>query len=245
MNIIALCPTFRHPDLLANSIAMWERQDYPADKRFLIILDDGGNFNYQEGPNWVIIPSAHRLPSLPIKYNAMLDIAKISEKECDAYLVWEDDDIYLKNYVSQHAETLKLHELSKPERVMTDCGPDQTLKEEGSGGRFHSTLGFRKELIERVGGWPLTKRADFDLQFIDILQRTAKSIGEWKDVGQIPFVYCWHTGAAHGQWTMKNPEDETWYDRADEVYKDRRVIGTINPSLNPRTIGFLGKLESE
>jgi len=42
MFITALCPTFRHPDLLENTLWLWDQQDYPADQRYLIIHDAGG-----------------------------------------------------------------------------------------------------------------------------------------------------------------------------------------------------------
>ena len=33
-------------------------------------------------------------------------------------------------------------------------------------GRFHASLAFRREIFDRIGGWPLTKRGDFDQQLI-------------------------------------------------------------------------------
>ena len=74
MFVTALCPTFRHPQLLATSLALWEMQDYPADKRQLLILDDGGTFFDHCDPtsNWTLIAKRIRFPSLPAKYNALL-----------------------------------------------------------------------------------------------------------------------------------------------------------------------------
>ena len=36
-------------------------------------------------------------------------------------------------------------------------------------GRFHASLAFLRKLFDRIGGWPLTNRGDFDQQLIDRL----------------------------------------------------------------------------
>ncbi|MFN5051754.1 MAG: hypothetical protein ACK5L2_08890 [Planctomyces sp.] len=36
------------------------------------------------------------------------------------------------------------------------------LEQEDATGRFHASLAFRREIFDRIGGWPLTKRGDFD-----------------------------------------------------------------------------------
>jgi len=33
-------------------------------------------------------------------------------------------------------------------------------------GRFHASLAFRREIFDRIGGWPLTKRGDIDQQLM-------------------------------------------------------------------------------
>jgi hypothetical protein len=40
------------------------------------------------------------------------------------------------------------------------------LEQEDATGRFHASLAFRREIFDRIGGWPLTKRGDFDQQLI-------------------------------------------------------------------------------
>jgi hypothetical protein len=239
MFITALCPTFRHPELLANSLELWNRQTYPADQRRLLILDDGDTFDNQIGPNWTLMSTKSRFASLPLKYNTLLSLGL---RGSDAILVWEDDDIYLPTYIEEHAKVLANHEFSKPNRVLTDCGPDNSIQEEPSGGRFHSTMGFQHSLIKRIGGWINTKRADFDLQLVDKLTKSATSFGQWEDVSPIPFIYCWHTGQAHCQWTMKSPDDETWYDRGNEAYKPVPRVGELTPKLDERTTKILEKL---
>jgi len=235
--ITALCPTYRHPELLANSLALWLLQHYPLDRRLLLILDDGGTFAdcAGVGPPWSLRSESARAPSLPAKYNRLLAMARQWCPWSDAYLVWEDDDIYLPGYVSAHARCLADHEVSKPVTVLGDY--TGALVGEVAEGRFHSSLGFRRELIERIGGWPDTKRADFDQQLIARLnEATHTERGEtWVMPSESQFIYSWHTGAAHGQHTMRSPDDETWYDRAPEVFAPVPHVGRLEPKLDERT----------
>ena len=49
MKLAALCCTFRRPHLLGELIESFLRQDYPRPLRELIILDDSGQYDHQQG----------------------------------------------------------------------------------------------------------------------------------------------------------------------------------------------------
>lgn len=230
MHITAICPTYRRPKLLANSLAYWLAQDYDPAKRQLVILDDGQTFDTCYGPSWQLFSSSARFPSITDKFNTLLELMG----KTDAVLVWEDDDTYLPSYVSKHAAVFQKSLYSKPSRVLSDY-PGHLI-EERADGRFHSSIGFRIELLKTVGGWPDTKRADFDQQFMANLRQAAlehdpvNGIGDPWPTGPIPFVFRWHTGHAHGQSTMdKGPADETWYDRAEQLYPKVPYVGKLVP----------------
>jgi hypothetical protein len=53
---------------------------------------------------------------------------------------------------------------SKPSSVLSTYTGKHEL--EDATGRFHASLAFRREVFDRIGGWPLTKRGDFDQQLI-------------------------------------------------------------------------------
>ena len=243
MFITALCPTFRHPTLLQSSLALWNAQTYPAHLRRLVILDDGQTFDDDVGDTWELHSARQRLPSLPAKYNLLLSLAP---PETDAFLVWEDDDTYLPEYVAAHAATLQNHELSHPRYVLSDY--TGYLVAEPAAGRFHSALGFRRSLIERIGGWPVTDRADFDQQLQTALHAAAASKGDpfaspasnnpWK----IPYVYGWHTGHAHCQSTMLSPADELWYFRGAQAYAEVPHVGRLVARYDERTLRILAAI---
>lgn len=249
MFITALCPTYRHPNLLASSLAMWEHQDYPLDRRRLVILDDDPTFDSQEGPGWELHAAQERLPSITAKYNHLLSLAP---RDTDAFLVWEDDDMYFPGYVSAYAKVLHSHELCKPDTVLSDYAYPQTGKFqlEGAKGMFHSSLGFREDLIDRVGGswdpgqlgWPPTDRADFDQMLQNRLHQEASSVASpWPRNASGEFIYHWHTDSAHCQSTMdQGADDETWYDRGEKAYARVPFEGKLIASLSDKMRSWVG-----
>lgn len=235
--VTAVCPTYRHPELLASSIALWQAQDYPKHRRRLVILDDDPTYHDQAGDCWEVFTSTERLPSLPAKYNTLL---QLMPPATELVLIWEDDDTYLPGYVEAHVRCLQSHDFSKPEWVYSDYEMQggRPLLEQG-GGRFHSSMGFTKDLIMRIGGWPDTKRADFDQQLIHALDSNCNSRGSPWDQNHIQYCYGWHTGAAHCQSTMRAPEDDTWYERGAQAYAEVPFVGAIIPKPDYRSTKLL------
>ena len=240
--VTAICPTFRHPELLANSLALWLGQDYPLSLRTLLIFDDDPTFDDQVGHAWEVFTSPRRIPTISDKYNILLERMY---NFTDIVAVWEDDDFYLPGYISAHVRALKDAEYSKARTVLSDY--TGKLAVEGADGRFHSSMAFRTALIKRVGGWPETKRADFDQQLMAKLRQHAKGIAAPWTVDERPeFIYHWNTGAAHCQSTMdRGPEDETWYDRAEQSYKKVPFVGKLVPKLSEKTIRIFKELGIE
>lgn len=72
LDITCLCPTYcaRPASLVANSIACFEAQTYPAShQRRLIVLDDTGHFEAAHGACWDLFSHDDRHDTLPEKYN--------------------------------------------------------------------------------------------------------------------------------------------------------------------------------
>jgi glycosyltransferase involved in cell wall biosynthesis len=204
--VSCLCPTYRRPKLLENSIACFLSQDYPADRREMIILDDAGELENQTGEGWQIISIARRFRSLPEKFNALAGLAR-----GDVLVVWEDDDIYLPHHISSHVTAMKNHLWSKPSKVLSDYTGQ--IEEEDATGRFHASLALSRHAFDQCGGWPLTMRGDFDQQLIARLN----SLGIARDPCEFAtpaYLFRWEsTGAYHGQALMQGPDDENWYGR--------------------------------
>lgn len=227
-----LCPTFRRPKLLESAIACWLAQDYPASRRDLVIVDDANQIEAQGGDGWRIVTCRDRFPSLPAKYNFL---AALAHPEADAFVIWEDDDLYLPQHLAAHAAALADHAWSKPSQVFS-LYPGRPVIER-SDGRFFASLAVRKELWNEVGGVANTKAAQFD-QITMSRFRTLQGLPGDCIRPEYPIPgYCFRWGsthAYHGQGFMQGPQDETWYD-ADGIRNspspDR--VHRITPRFDP------------
>jgi glycosyltransferase involved in cell wall biosynthesis len=204
--VSCLCPTYRRPQMMANTIPCFITQDYPADRRELIILDDAGELKNETSEGWQIISISRRFRSLPEKFNALAGLA-----QGDILVVWEDDDIYLQHHISTHVRAMEGRLWSKPSSVLSTYTGKHEV--EDATGRFHASLAFRREAFERIGGWPLTKRGDFDQQLIARLT-AIEAPGDPCQLDSPSYIFRWsQTNAYHGQAFMRGPEDEGWYER--------------------------------
>jgi hypothetical protein len=214
--VSCLCPTYRRPKLLENSIACFLAQDYPADRRELIVLDDAGELQNQIGDGWQIISIPRRFRSLPEKFNALTGLAR-----GEILVVWEDDDIYLPHHISSHVAAMAGHLWSKPSKVLSDYTGE--IQEEDAAGRFHASLAFTRRALEQVGGWPMTLRGDFDQQLIARLNAVGFA-GDPCEFADPAYVFRWgSTGAYHGQALMTGPADESWYEAISVVTEEKRI----------------------
>jgi hypothetical protein len=222
--------------LLENSIACFLAQDYPAERREMIILDDAGELQSQTGEGWQIISIARRFRSLPEKFNALAGLA-----QGDILVVWEDDDIYLPHHISSHVAAMAGHLWSKPSRVLSDYTGQ--VEQEDATGRFHASLAVTRQAIEQVGGWPLTLRGDFDQQLIARFRELGPA-GDPCVLTSPSYVFRWgSTGAYHGQALMQSPEDERWYAASAQLSTKHQFV-SVEARMDPGTLAAYAMHES-
>lgn len=207
--VYALCPTYGRPRVLLNSIACFLAQDYFLETCKLLICDDGNQLPSSSSGRIEIVSTASRFPSISAKYNWMAEHA--IQEGAEILIVWEDDDVYLSNHISSHVRALQQGLYSKPSRVLSMEG--RSLKEINSDEYYHASVAFHRDAYRAVGGWPDTKRADFDQQFLAKLKDTV-GVADTCQYGTPSYVYRWEsTGHEHGQSQMRSDDDETWWDR--------------------------------
>ncbi len=230
MKLTWICPTWNRPKCLAHLVRQFLAQDYPADQLELLILDDAGQYENQRGDDgnggkrWQIISFDRPYATLGDKYNALLAMV-----DTDAVIVAEDDDFYSPLHTAAHTAALKSYRVSKPSRVLVE---HQGLHEEVSTGRFHASLAAWTCHLKFHGGWPTTRRADFDLQMIAKLATHTPTFGDPCELGYDPtYTFRWElTGHTHAQAYGRGPTDEGWLERA------RAAAGPVN---------YLGRLFAE
>jgi glycosyltransferase involved in cell wall biosynthesis len=113
MKIAAVCCTYLRPKALGRLIHCFLQQDYP--KRELIILDDAGQYDNQQGDRWRLISVNSRFPTLGEKRNAA--VALVAD-DVEALAVWDDDDLYLPWALRACAEALRVAPWSRPSIVL-------------------------------------------------------------------------------------------------------------------------------
>ena len=237
-----LCPTYRRPRCLANVLACFLAQDYPRDRCELVILDDGGTYDGQAGENWRVETSRPRYASLPAKYNAL---AALADTRAEAFVVWEDDDVYLPGHLTLHGRRLNEAAWCHPGRVFSNYpghlsrrrAGQALLQEEVGHGRFHGGWSFRRDHFEAVGGYPETLDLSFDQQMGARLSRGRSPW--WSARGGCPadptagadptYVFRWSNGYYHGQ----AAGDDFW--RACAGEGDPCWVGRLAPQMDAET----------
>lgn len=147
MKLACVCVTYLRPHLLGQVIESFQRQTY--QNRELIILDDAGQYEDQSGDRWRIVSVPHRFQNLGAKRNAC---AALASTDVDAFVVTDDDDIYLPHWLEAHAEALRRGDWSRPSLVLVEDGGN--LKEIPTTGVYHGGWAYRRELFEKAGGYP-------------------------------------------------------------------------------------------
>jgi len=227
VKIACLCPTYNRPTLLQNALACFLEQDYPASKRRLFVLDDGNSVLPRSTCDFEARSSPARYPHLPAKYAALVEMAG---EWPDAYAVWEDDDIYLPGYLAAHARALTSSGWSHPSVVWSLY--TGSLQQEPAHGRFHAALVISRTLMQQTGGWRQNGRADFDQELLGRLRSYSPPGDPCVAMGP-QYVFRWgSTGDYHGQSLMRNPDDDTWWDRVP-----RRLLKPVllHPEMDAET----------
>mgnify|MGYP006921305528 CR=1 FL=1 len=252
--VSCLCPTYYRPQLLPNAVQCFIDQIYPSDRKELIILDDAGQIEPLEyrtsGGIVKVISTDSRYETLPHKFNELACLA-----QGDIYAVWEDDDVYLPHHLKANVEMIvnsgfspEEPQCSKWSRVIS-CYRGKVFSEPSTG-RFHASLVFNQAALEVSGGWPITKRADFDQQFIAKLHEVCGGFLDPLTINELPqYALRWEGSKSfHGQNTMRSPDDETWYDRIPELIASQgvstaKVDGLIQPRYDADTLSLLQLIE--
>lgn len=238
MRLLCICPTYGRPTLLANSLALFQQQEYPRDQCKLLILDDAGQYDPQEGTNWSLVSTGTRFASMPTKYQALFALENILDKELckwDAVVVWDDDEVYLPNHLKLHAEMLNYSGWSHPSRVYCCYDP---IKIEQVGGNMWASLAVSTRLLQQIDwtDWFKMREAAFDFKF---MEKLGKIEGPARH-HELSFMFRWgSTGAPHLQWYIASPDDTETYNKFPK--NETRYVSVLEPKLDEESSRLLAK----
>ncbi len=225
MNLCCLMPTYGRPSLVQNAIACFMAQDYPAGLRRLLILDDAGQIAPQDGDGWSLRSTSVRMPTLVAKY---VILQEVDAGWADAFVIWDDDDIYLPWHLAAHAKVLQHAQWSHPKMVWSLYGGGPKL--ESAAGRFWASAAVRRDLHRRVQGFIPSARADFDLAHLSAWYKYGGEPGRPEPPS---YVYGWGR-AKHASMLMTTPDNTQWYSR-HQITEPGRVEQLV-PKMDAQTL---------
>lgn len=152
--ITVCCVTYRRPELLGRMIAAFEAQDYP--NREMLILDDSGELAEASGPNWRLISSPERSPTLGSKRNRL---ARMVSADTAAIVPWDDDDLVMPWALSAVAAGLQRGEWIRPSLALARSSekfvPLKTWAiQDQSDKAYHPAWGYSVGAFWVAGGYP-------------------------------------------------------------------------------------------
>jgi hypothetical protein len=115
-----------------------------------------------------------------------------------------------------------------------------TLQEEDANGRIHASIAFTREAFDAAGGWPLTKRGDFDQQLLARLSRSSATVDPCQ-THPPSYVFRWgSTDEYHGQALMRGAEDEEWYGRIPDELFSKTILQVL---FDPESASVFDRLD--
>ena len=202
--LACLCPTYKRPQMLANALACFLAQGYPPDRCKLFILDDAGQIDpgFFMANRWQIGTTSVRYDNLSDKFNQLARIASDLFPDPDGYVIWEDDDVFLPWHLDQIGRAFNSGvRFWQPRTVFSNYAkPRGEVQIEETGGRFHSSWAYRRDLFLEVGGYPQTSRLDFDQQMGAKCRAADSDPQIWKRLPDFypSYVYRWGSGPWNG-----------------------------------------------
>jgi len=192
MKITVCTCTYLRPRLLGYLIRCFEKQDH--EDRYMVILDDAGQYYPIEGDRWRIESVAKRYPTLGAKRNAA---ARLAPRGTDAICPWDDDDLVLPWGLSATAAALERAPWSRPSQALAYREHDKMLhrlltywRKDQSDKAFHAAWGISLDAFNSVGGYPEHLSTTEDRHLAYKLQELtvwdADPIALWFD----PFYVC-------------------------------------------------------
>jgi hypothetical protein len=187
----------------------------------MIILDDNGQYANQSGDGWQLVSMPKRFRTMGEKRNAA---AALVSADVDAYVVWDDDDLYLPHALSSHAAALQQAPWSVASKVLIERKRGRTRPQK-TGGLFHPAWAYRRDIFKQVSGYPFMQSGQ-DQGLARRFRRAGVPQADPTAEGEPYLIYRW---SATGSWHLSAMERKTGYDRLAVHRHHGPPIKTIRP----------------
>jgi glycosyltransferase involved in cell wall biosynthesis len=192
--ISCLMPTYNRPPhgmaLLEEAVESFLRQDYP-NKELLVLNDTPGQILDCSAPGVTVFNVDTRMPDLGTKVAYLIERAR-----GNVFCRWDDDDIHLPWRLSLSLRKLGKRGYWRPTGFWFDDG---VLRLSERLGYYHSLGIFRRNLLDRIGGYPRAYAADKveDVCFNEAAAREGMDFAEDLSAAEHFYIYRWNTGSPH------------------------------------------------
>lgn len=188
--VSCLCPTAREPDelhLLAEAVHWFTVQQYPPDRRELIILNDIPHRKLRCTAPGVIVVNRHRpFQTLGAKRNALIEMAR-----GEVLLPWDDDDVSLPGRIPQAVAMLDGYDYWDPKGRWYEVGG--RINHPGRQNCTHHASAYRK-----AAGRYRHTTGDEDQFFVrDLWPGARVNSVPLVDPKDWTYVYRWGVSGAH------------------------------------------------
>lgn len=227
MKFLCLMPVWNHrTDTISNAIQCFLDQTHKD--AVLVICDDRPSECqivrvHNDPKNVLLVKTAERIPSLPLKYTKMLEAA--DGIDWDAVAIWDDDDGFLPLHLELAAEMYADPSVkwTYPDTIFADYLGLNKIPTEG---RFWSSITVSRELLEQIGGFQDTKACAHDQMFMN---RINKIVPPGRP--EIPsYVYRWGENAEnHCSGYSQGAADETWWGKTPHSCTGSLIVPSYDP----------------
>lgn len=169
------CPTYKRPELLAEFYDCFLKQDYPLNRRELIILDDAGQFvPFEDKKNGVkLVSISSKYKRIGEKRNAFWELVL---PESEFYVPADDDDLYLPHWLRTLGENARNADVVAPIRCVEWKWRKPAIFCHSQYPFLHAAHAIRLSLLRQVGGYPLKPRQEDCAMFERLKQMQARKI---------------------------------------------------------------------
>jgi glycosyltransferase involved in cell wall biosynthesis len=190
--VSCVCPTYARPELLAEAVHSFLRQDYRGPKELIVLNDYPGQTLELDHPDVHVINVGKRFRTLGEKLNAAVGLASH-----DLIFVWSDDDVYLPHRLSLSVDRFDQKKgFFKTSRAYFWNDRKITGLERNT---FHGASCFSRDLFTRVRGYPhASVGVDQAIEALFLRERFESALPSEVAPEETYYVYRWAgTGSYH------------------------------------------------